>query len=287
MSNELAVFKKFMGNDATKKRFNDILDKNASSFMASVVNAVSGNDKLAVCEPSSIMNAAFVAAALKLPIDPNLGFAYIIPYNSKNNGNKAQFQLGWKGYVQLAVRTGLYEKINVSEIYEDELEFYNPITGDLKLTDINGWEERYKTNGKVAGYYALFKLKTGFFKDMFMSHKEVDLHAKKYSQSYKKGWSSIWSTDFDSMAKKTVLKQLLSKYGIMSVEMQQAFTDDQKVDDEYADNPQTEIQENANQGEIIDIPAEPAPTPEQPKKEKPAAKSEPVQGSIIDEEAGF
>ena len=250
MSNELSVIgqvKGFLSQDKVKGRFNEVLGKKANQYMASIVNTVSASAQLQQCEPQSILSAAFVAASYDLPIDSNLGFAAMVPYNDKNRGKVAQFQMMYKGFVQLAIRSGSYENMNVSEVYEDELETYNPITGELKLvTDFSNCKQRKEAQkDKIVGYYAWFKLLTGFRKELYMTVDECRNHALQYSSSYKtdikKGWTtSKWSTDFDSMSKKTVLKLLLSKWGILSVDMQRAIQDDQKVyateDGEYTDN---------------------------------------------------
>jgi recombination protein RecT len=250
MGNELTVVgqvKGYLAQEATKKRFNEVLGQKANQYMASIVNTVSASAQLQKCDPVSILSAAFVAASYDLPIDSNLGFAAMVPYNNKD-GMSAQFQMMYKGFVQLAIRSGAYEKMNVSEVYEDELLDYNPITGELEIK--KGFiKDGYRAKGeveKIVGYYAWFKLLTGFQKELYMTTEEVTNHAKRYSASYKqdlkKGWtSSKWSTDFDAMAKKTVLKLLLSKWGILSIDMQRAIQDDQKVYEDdgnssYADN---------------------------------------------------
>lgn len=249
--------KLLLNEDTVKKRFTDVLGKKAPQFMASIVNVVSASPQLKQCDANSIMAASFVAASFDLPIDSNLGFAALVPYKKsfkdKETGqwvkkDLAQFQMMYKGFVQLAIRTGKYEKMNCSEVYEDELRSYNPITGECEfVTDFSQTHQR--ENGetdKIVGYYAWFRLVSGFTKELYMSKNEVTNHAKKYSQSYRydlndNKTSSKWSTDFDAMAKKTVIKLLLSKWGILSVEMQRAIADDQKTFDEdgneeYGDN---------------------------------------------------
>lgn len=260
MANELAVVdqvKSAISSDKVKKKFAEVLGKKAPQFLASVTNTVIGSTQLQKCDATSIMGAAFVAATYDLPIDSNLGFAAIVPYNnSKWNPQtrqydkhmEAQFQIMYKGFIQLAIRSGYYKRMNYAVVYEDELKSYNPITGEIEFVEdfsqctlrAQGVEET------VAGYYARFELTTGYVQELFMSRQAVDNHAKKYSQAYrydiKEGKkSSKWSTDFQSMALKTVIKLLLSKWGILSVDMQRAIQDDQKVYDEsgngdYSDN---------------------------------------------------
>ena len=260
MANELAVVdqvKSAISSDKVKKKFAEVLGKKAPQFLAAITNTVIGSYQLQKCDATSIMSAAFVAATYDLPIDSNLGFAAIVPYNnSKWNPQtrqydkhmEAQFQIMYKGFIQLAIRSGYYKRMNYAVVYEDELKSYNPITGEIEFVEdfsqctlrAQGVEET------VAGYYARFELTTGYVQELFMSRQTVDNHARKYSQAYrydiKEGKkSSKWSTDFQSMALKTVIKLLLSKWGILSVDMQRAIQDDQKVYDEsgngdYSDN---------------------------------------------------
>ena len=253
----VTLVKTTLDQDSVKNRFNNVLEKKAPQFMASIVNAVAGSPKLKKCDPNSIISAAFVAASLDLPIDSNLGFAALVPYDRKFKDPKtgelrkatlAQFQVMYKGFVQLAIRSGEYEKMNCSEVYEDELVFYNPIKGECELvTEFSNCKQRMNgETDKIIGYYAWFQLRSGFTKELYMSKSEVLNHAKKYSQSYRYDLnegktSSKWSTDFDAMAKKTVIKLLLSKWGILSIDMQRAIIDDQKTFDDsgagdYGDN---------------------------------------------------
>jgi recombination protein RecT len=255
MGNELSVLgqvKGYLSQDNVKKRFEDVLGKKAPQFMTSITNAIGSNTALQKCEAGSILSSALVAATYDLPIDSNLGFSALVPYyDGKSKTFKAQFQMMYKGFVQLAIRSGVYEGMNVSEVYEDELTDYNPITGEVSFTKVftSCAQRKEGKKDKIIGYYAWFKLLTGFKKDLFMTVEECRNHAIQYSASYKKdlekNWTaSKWSTDFDAMAKKTVLKLLLSKWGVLSVDMQRAIVDDQKVFDEdgngeYTDNPDT------------------------------------------------
>lgn len=207
-----ASLKSLVSSAGIKTRFNEVLGKKAPAFISSLISIANNNDLLNKAEPTTVITAGIMAATLDLPINQNLGFAYIVPfYNGKKKVYEAQFQMGYKGYVQLAMRTGQYKTINASEIYEGEIKSRNRLTGEFELGE--------RTSDTVVGYIAYFKLVNGFEKYLYMSKEEVEAHAKKYSQTYKKGYG-LWSTDFDSMAIKTVLKRLLSKYGILSVEMQ-------------------------------------------------------------------
>lgn len=239
----VSAVKQTLANEGVKKRFREVLGAKAPQFMASIVSAVSSSPQLKTCDANSIISAAFVAAALDLPIDASLGFSAIVPYK----GN-AQFQIMYKGFVQLAIRTGEYEKMNCSVVYADELVGYNPITGECRFVDdFSKCTQRDAGDEEsVAGYYAWFRLKSGFTKELYMSRAEVENHARKYSQAYRSDIdrgrsSSKWTTDFDAMGKKTVLKLLLSRWGVLSIDMQKALQDDQKVFDgsggsAYADN---------------------------------------------------
>lgn len=252
-----AQVKDMISQESIRKKFSEVLGKKSSQFLASITTVVQGNAQLKKCSANSIMGAAFIAATYDLPIDSNLGFSAIVPYNesvwnpqtnSYDKVPRAQFQMMYKGFIQLAIRSGYYEKMNYAVVYEDELKKYNPITGEIEfVTDFSQCTQRDAGDeSKVVGYYAWFRLKTGFSQELFMSRAAVDNHAKKYSQAYrydinKNKKSSKWTTDFEAMALKTVIKLLLSKWGILSVDMQRAIQDDQKVYDEegnsdYGDN---------------------------------------------------
>lgn len=239
----LAEVKKLMKTDDVKSRFSMALGGKAPQFMISIINAVANNGRLKHCNPNSIMGAAMVAASIDLPVDSNLGFSALVPYN-----DICQFQMMYKGYIQLAIRTGAYEKMNCAEVYADELEMYNPITGECIFTEnfSSCKDRKSKDFNKVIGYYAWFRLKSGFVKELYMSKAEITEHAKKYSSAYRKDLyektkTSQWSINFDTMAKKTVLKLLLSRWGVLSVSMQRAIEADQKTFDangngSYGDN---------------------------------------------------
>lgn len=244
----VGILKKMLSGEELKNRFNDIMGEKAPQFMASVVNAVAGSKPLQDCDPNSILSAALVAATLDLPIDQNLGFAALVPYSGK-----AQFQVMWKGFVQLAQRSGQYATMGRGVVYEDEILSYNPIYGDLVLVpDFSKCTQR--ANGEdehIAGYLAWFEMNNGFRKELYMTKAEVEHHALTYSKSYQYDKSqgkksSRWSIDFDIMAQKTVIKRLLSQWGILSIEMQRAIQEDQKVYDAsgagyYEDNPNAEL----------------------------------------------
>ena len=226
--------KSFFEQAFIKKRFEDLLGKRSSSFLTSVLQVVASNELLAKADPMSIFNASLMAATLDLPINNNLGFAYIVPY-----AGKAQFQLGYKGFIQLAQRSGQFKTISATPIYEGQLVESNPLTGfrfDFSVT-----------SDKVIGFAAYFELLNGFQKTFFMPIDKMEAHGKKFSKTFEKN-SSLWKTDFEGMGVKTVIKLLLSKYAPLSIEMQKAVIIDQAVinnedatDITYIDNEDVEI----------------------------------------------
>lgn len=206
-----------------QKRFEGMLGKKAAGFISSILSAASQNPALKECNPMSVISSAAVAASLDLPINQSLSFAHIVPYKKV-----AQFQMGWRGFVQLAIRTGQYKTIHVSDVYDDELGSWNPLTGEMEFTSKETWVNRNAGSdfSHVLGYVAFFKLTNGFEKYYYMTKEEIDAHARKYSKSYDNE-RGRWKQDFDGMAKKTVIKLLLSKYGILSIEMHRAIETDQ------------------------------------------------------------
>lgn len=213
--------KTLLSGDSVKSRFQEILGKKAPAFISSVLSCVNSNSLLQTAEPQSILNSAVIAATLDLPVNPNLGFAAIVPYNDRQKGMCiAQFQLQYKGLIELCLRSGQFSALIDEVVYEGQLVKKNKFTGEYVF------DEDAKTSDKVIGYMAYFRLVNGFEKTFYMTLEEVQAHAKKYSQSYKKGFG-VWKEDFDIMARKTVLKLLLAKYAPKSIEMQRAITFDQ------------------------------------------------------------
>ena len=229
-----ATLKGLLENENIKKRFSEILKENANSFTANLSVMVSNSQMLSKCEPISVIGCAVVSASLNLPLDTNLGFAYIVPY-----GTKAQFQIGYKGLIQLALRTGQYKTIGVTEIYDGQLISENPLTGEYEF------DFTKKKSNNIIGYAAYFKMLNGFEKTIYQNKDKVENHAKRFSQTYKRN-SGVWVDDFDGMARKTVLKNLLSKWGYLSIELQSAVKYDQSMvknedltEFEYVDNKET------------------------------------------------
>ena len=247
--------KKVLESDSVRKQFQNALGENSGGFIASIIDLYNNDDYLQKCRPQNVVMEALKAATLKLPINKQLGFAYIVPY-----GNKPEFQLGYKGYVQLALRTGKYRHINADKVYEGEEIKKDKLTGAIEF---KGKAE----SDKVIGYFAYMELINGFSKAEYMTKEEIEAHGQKFSKSYNSN-SSAWQTNFDAMAMKTVLRKLLSKYGIMSTEMITAFSQETKYSAE--EEMQQEIEDKAN-SETIDIEAE----EEEDKKEEPAEPAKP------------
>lgn len=226
------------------------LGSKGRQFLASVLSLVNENPRLAECDAKSVYNSCLIAATLDLPINRNLGFAYVVPYG---NEKKAQFQMGYKGYVQLGIRSGQFLDLDAREVHEGEFLGLDEMTGAPRFKfDIT------KQSASVCGYMAYFELANGFRKFMYMDNSQVKKHARKYSKNYDRK-SSVWSTDFNVMAKKTVLKLLLSKFAPLSTDMARAIEEDQKVDGEYLDKPKTAQRnkglhvENAQVGEVKEV----------------------------------
>lgn len=283
--NKKPAFSAIINGAGYQKLINNTLrdPKTAGRFVAGVVSAVQTTPALQECEPNSIISAALLGESLGLSPSPQLGHYYMVPYNDKNKGMVATFQLGYKGYIQLAIRSGYYKKINVLSIKDGELVKYDPLDEEIVVNLIEDDEER--ENAKTIGYYAMFEYHNGFKKAIYWSKTKMLKHADKFSQAFsagatKKGnyskvsfedyeagnydpktawlYSSFWYKDFDGMAHKTMLRQLISKWGIMSIEMQKAFDSDMSLVNEdgtydYVDNPQTSPEPAEPAGTVIDV----------------------------------
>lgn len=243
-----------------------VLAERKGEFINNLTAVVANDAKLQACEPVTLMYAALKATALRLPLDPNLGQAYIIPFkNNRERKTEAQFQIGWKGFIQLAIRSGQFQAINTTEIREGELQGYNLMTGEVNVQAVADRE-----NKPIIGYLAYFKLTNGFAKSLYMTAEEIEQHATRYSQSYRGKFkdSSLWSTDKDAMAKKTVLKLLLNRFAPLSVDMQNAVQADQSVlrgdgKLDYVDNSRDQLTEVAESAMAEDVESEDIDTPEE------------------------
>lgn len=261
-------FSVFMAAPAVRAKINDIIGgKDGQRFITAIVSHVAQNPELQKCQHATLFTAAMQCEALKLSPSNALGECYIIPYkeNDKNGNLKrivATFQMGWQGYIQLALRTGLYRTINVVELKEGEVVHYDRLTGVVETRFIEDDEIREQT--PTIGYYAMFELTNGFTKSMYWSKKKMEQHALKYSQGYaadkKKGTSyTFWSKAFDEMAKKTMIRQLIGKWGPKSLEMKMGLENDGAVinDDQTPDYVETidtvsEVVVNPETGEVTE-----------------------------------
>ncbi|MCC4456493.1 recombinase RecT [Limosilactobacillus reuteri] len=246
MNNQVAntqqiTVKQFVNMNSTKKRFEDVLGNRAPQFMSSLVSVVNSNQDLQQVEAASVINSALVAAALDLPINPNFGYMYIVPYNGQ-----AQPQMGYKGYIQLAQRSGQYRKITVAELYEDEFISWDPLMEELKY-EAHREKERDEKEQPV-GYFGHFELLNGFQKTVYWTRQQVDNRRKRFSQAGGKNSDKpkgVWAKNYNAMALKTVIKDLLTKWGPMTVDMQTAYGADEE---EYNENPRdvTPVQDTAS-----------------------------------------
>ena len=224
----------YLTQDAVKDQINKVVGgKNGTRFISSIVSAVQATPALQECTNSSILSAALLGESLNLSPSPQLGQYYMVPYDNRSKGAKeAQFQLGYKGYIQLATRSSQYKKLNVLSIKEGELIRFDPLNEEIEVNLIQDDEQREAA--PTIGYYAMFEYTNGFRKAMYWSRAKMEAHAKKYSPGYKRdlekgtNWT-FWAKDFDAMAYKTMLRQLISKWGIMSIDLQDAIDSDMAV----------------------------------------------------------
>lgn len=218
------TLRELFNNPIIKTKIEQLVGKNSATFATSVMQIANSNALLRTADPTSIFNAACMAATLNLPLQNGLGFAYIVPFkNNKERKVEAQFQIGYKGFIQLAQRSGQFKRLVALPVYKNQL---------LKKDFINGfefdWEQEPEKDENPIGYYAYFKLVNDFSAELYMSHDDIVKHAQRYSQTFKKGFG-VWHDNFEAMALKTVIKLLLSKQAPLSVEMQQAVLADQAV----------------------------------------------------------
>lgn len=269
----------YLTQDAVKRQINSVVGgKNGTRFISSIVSAVQTTPALQECTNPSILSAALLGEALNLSPSPQLGQFYMVPFDNKKKGCKeAQFQLGYKGYVQLAIRSGYYKRLNVLAIKEGELIRYDPLDEEIEVSLIEDDIVREET--PTAGYYAMFEYENGFKKTMYWTKRKMLAHAEKYSYAFAKNggakslelleqgkipekemwkYSSFWFKDFDGMALKTMLRQLISKWGIMSIKLQTAFDKDMAViqedgSAEYVENEPQEAPEVVGEQEYTEV----------------------------------
>lgn len=266
---EAKTVKGMLETPAFKKKFEEMLGKKAAGFISSIIAVTNSSNYLMKADPATVIGAAAQAAMLDLPINQSLGFAYIVPYKGA-----AQFQLGYKGYIQLAQRSGQYADIGAKTVFEGELEYENRLLDKFRFGE--------RTSDKVIGYLAYFRLTNGFEKMLYMTIDEAQAHAKKYSQNYKGGTDKWGLADFNVMAEKTVLKRLLSKYGPLSIEsiqMSQALANDGGV---ISMNNDGDFDVNFS-GETIDAETETDESTDEPAENRDTYI---VGGEVIDAETG-
>lgn len=294
-------FGAFMTTEGAKANINKIVGgKNGPRFTSAIVSAVNANPALQECSNQSILSAALLGETLKLSPSPQLGQYYMVPFNDKNKGKVAQFQLGYKGYIQLALRSGQYKKLNVLAIKEGELIRYDPLNEEIEVRLIE--DEVVREKAPTIGYYAFFEYLNGFRKTLYWSKDRMLAHADKYSAAFSRDggnfgrggkfhrvsfadyeagnydkndewmYSSFWYKDFDAMAYKTMLRQLISKWGIMSIDMVTALETDNTI--EAADGTRTYVE--------LEDPAVanlPEPAVEEPAVKEAPAEPQPEAGS--------
>lgn len=233
MANEVAKQQKvtiqsLVHNEEFVSKAQDILQDGTPQFMASVLTLANSNKLLGECDPIKLYNCCLMAAALKLPFNQNLGQAYIVPFKGE-----PQLQIGWKGFIQLAQRSGQFKRINCSDVREGEIVKRDRLTGEIEFDWLDDAEREKKP---VIGYVAYFELLNGYQQTLYMSKAEVEAHAKKYSQTYKQGFG-VWKDNFDAMARKTLIKRILNQFAPLSVDMAKAMEYDQAdANGRYPDN---------------------------------------------------
>lgn len=299
-SNQKPKFSVVLQSDSIQKLINNTLGepKKAQRFITAISSAVATNPALQECDSFSIINSALLGETLNLSPSPQLGQYYMVPYNDKKKGKVATFQLGYKGYIQLAIRSGQYRSINVIDVKEGELLKYDRLSETVELSFVDDEDERAKL--PTIGYCAMFELVNGFRKVIYWTYSKMLNHADKYSQAFSKEakggkypkvsyedykarkveesdlwlYSSFWYKDFDGMAFKTMLRQLISKWGIMSIELQMAFENDMTFKDKqdgeafYVDVEETpNINSDVVVNEQLEVPAQEAQQEAEPQQD--------------------
>ena len=240
----LQKFNAMLENTRTQEYLSNVLGEKKQTFVSNMVALVSSNKALSECDPSTIMFSCLKATALGLPLDPALSMAWVIPFRDNKSGTTvATFQVGARAWLQLALRTGQYQKINVRDVREGEIVGEDFVSGDIVFKKL----DKDRMQAPLVGYVAMFRLTNGFEKQLYMSVEELEAHAKRYSQTYRKGYGLWAEKDMKpAMYEKTILKRLLSKWGVLSVELQDAIRSDFAVLGEnnsvrYIDNEESAI----------------------------------------------
>jgi len=250
----LTVFKETLNDQTLRAKVVNSLGKDAGgAFLASMLDLYEGETELQKCDPAKVAMECVKAAALKLPLVKSLGFAYVVPFKGVPT-----FMVGYKGLIQLAQRTGQYRTINADVVYDGELNGHDKLSGEIRL-------DGQRKSDEVVGYFAFFETVTGFRKTLYMTKEAMEKWAKDYSPSYKSNYSP-WKTEPDKMALKTCLRRLISTYGVMSTELQEAVTQDTdaqtRIDNEANANA-AQIPVDPDTGEVINTTGRDVTPPEE------------------------
>ncbi|MBR7928241.1 recombinase RecT [Aerococcaceae bacterium zg-ZUI334] len=254
--------KGLLDNPVIQNKFKEILKDKSAQFTSSLLTLVNNDAYLADSQPMSIIAGAMQAAQLDLPLEKQFGFAYLVPFNEKDKVTgqwvkKAQFVLGYKGYVQLAQRSGQYKHINVGTVYEGQLKSWNPLTEELVL-DFEAQESEV-----AIGYFGYFELLNGFKKSVYWTKEQMERHRiRNIKVKDKTKLTNVWASDYDAMAQKTVLRNMISKWGILSIEYQKGIINDEQVLEDFDDNGNGIFKdvtpEEIAEAEVIEAPFDPA-----------------------------
>lgn len=272
----------YLTAENVRKQIDSVIGQSSGKFVTAIVSAVNNNQQLQECSNQSILSAALLGQSLNLSPSPQLGMYYMVPYKDKDRGMVAQFQIGYKGLIQLAVRTGVYKKLNALAIKEGELKSYDPLNEEISVELIQNEEAREKA--PTIGYYAMFEYTNGFRKTLYWSKSKMLAHAERYSKAFAahKGYT-FWEKDFDSMALKTMIRQLISHWGVMSPDFEKAYTADQGVINDdgsvcYVDNDSSVVESPApaepKEEPIMPPPVEPEVAENSKKKSAPITKAD-------------
>lgn len=243
--NKEKTITKYLTEKTTLTYLEKMLGEKTRQFITSLVSITEQEEKLKQCEPSDLLRTCLKAVSLDLPLDNSLGFCFVIPYKIKEEGYKPQLQIGYKGFLQLALRTGLYKKINVVALHEGELKKYDPITEQIEYEILPDRDKK-----PITHYVAFFEMHNGYSKMLVMTKEELLRHGKRFSKTFETG---CWQTDQDEMCKKTILKKLLTKWGQLTPELQQAVKYDQAVITEKKGKEVIEYPDNPEQPATVEI----------------------------------
>ncbi|WP_124058433.1 recombinase RecT [Vaginisenegalia massiliensis] len=281
--------KNLMASPVIQNKFKALLREKSAGFTSSVITLVNSDKLLAEAAPMSVISGAMQAAQLDLPLEKQFGFAYLVPFGERDKRTgawikKAQFILGYRGYIQLAQRSGQYRNINVITVYEGQLKGWNPLTEEVDY-DPDG-----KISDKAVAYIGRFELLNGFVKQTLWTKEQVEAHRIKHNKNKdKQKLAGVWASDYDAMAQKTVLRSLLSKWGILSIEMQRASIADEQIIDDFDDDgtPIIDVTESGEEEPATEDPTETIMSPEEMAEAMENIKVDEVTGEIIEQEQLF